>query len=275
MTRSIGGQGLNVAGSLGRAGFDLAGNILGKLAQRGIPIVKKAVKDPSAAAKYAGSAALGVTGLGLGIPALGNAYNWVDEYMLGGAAPFGVTPEQVALNAASRNAAADPASTGGQQPPTQTGGGQGGGAGQSGGASQGTVSPWTPFGQLASELAEARKDEIALRRDQLDLFGRMLSPEVQAQLLQQEVAAQQQLQAAAAQQALAKSEERTRREREIANINAWKARDVAAMQRDALVSSSLANIAYAASTPNASVLQAMNSNVAAAAKQFLPGTAVI
>jgi len=257
--------------SVGQAGFDLAGNILGKLAQRGVPILKNAVKDPAAAAKYVGGTALGVTGLGLGIPALGNAYNWVDEYMLGGAAPFGVTPEQVALNAASRNAAADPASTGGQQPPTQTGGG----AGQSGGTDQGTASPWTPFGQLASELAEARKDEIAFRRDQLDLFGRMLSPEVQAQLLQQEVAAQQQLQAAAAQQALAKSEERTRREREIANINAWKARDIAAMQRDALVSSSLANIAYAASTPNASVLQAMNSNVAAAAKQFLPGTAVI
>jgi hypothetical protein len=275
MTRSIGGQGLNVAGSLGRAGFDLAGNILGKLAQRGIPIVKKAVKDPSAAAKYAGSAALGVTGLGLGIPALGNAYNWVDEYMLGGAAPFGVTPEEVALNAASRNAAADPASTGGQQPPTQTGGGQGGGAGQSGGASQGTAPPWTPFDQLASELAEARKDEIAFRRAQLDLFGRMSSPEVRARIVQQDLAAQLQLQEAAAQQALAKSEERTRREREIANINAWKARDVAAMQRDALVSSSLANIAYAASTPNASVLQAMNSNVAAAAKQFLPGTAVI
>jgi len=261
--------------SVGQAGFDLAGNILGKLAQRGAPILKNAVKDPAAAAKYVGGTALGVTGLGLGIPALGNAYNWVDEYMLGGAAPFGVSPEQVALNAASRNAAADPASTGGQQPPTQTGGGQGGGAGQSGGASQGTAAPWTAFDQLPSVILEAQKINAALERDKLNLFERQLSPEVRARIIQQDLAAQLQLQEAAAQQALAKSEERTRREREIANINAWKARDVAAMQRDALVSSSLANIAYAASTPNASVLQAMNSNVAAAAKQFLPGTAVI
>lgn len=261
--------------SVGQAGFDLAGNILGKLAQRGVPILKGAVKDPTSAAKYIGGTALGVTGLGLGIPALGNAYNWVDEYMLGGAAPFGVSPEQVALNAASRNATADPASTGGQQPPTQTGGGQGGGAGQSGGTGQDTASPWTPFEQFPSILEKAITNDYALRRDQFEYLKTQLSPEVRAQLIQQEVAAQLQLQEAAAQQALAKSEERTRREREIANINAWKARDVAAMQRDALVSSSLANIAYAASTPNASVLQAMNSNVAAAAKQFLPGTAVI
>jgi hypothetical protein len=275
MTRSIGGQGLNVAGSIGRAGFDLAGNILGKLAQRGVPILKGAVKDPASAAKYIGGTALGVTGLGLGIPALGSAYNWVDEYMLGGAAPFGVTPEQVALNAASRNAAADPASTGGQQPPTQTGGGQGGGAGQSGGTGQDTAVPKTFISDLIPYLQERGRSQDELQREQFELFKTQLSPEARARIIQQDLAAQLQLQEAAAQQALAKSEERTRREREIANINAWKSRDIAAMQRDALVSSSLANIAYAASTPNASVLQAMNSNVAAAAKQFLPGTAVI
>jgi hypothetical protein len=262
--------------SIGKSGIDLAGNILGKLAQRGIPVLKGAAKDPASAAKYVGGTALGVTGLGLGIPALGNAYNWVDEYMLGGAAPFGITPEQVALNAAERNAAASQKTNSGQQPPAETGAGQGGGACQGGGAGRvDETSPWTAFEPIIQSLDAARRDELALRREQLELYKSQLSPEVRAQIIAQDLDAQMQLQKAAAQQALDKSRERTEREREIANINAWKARDIAAMQRDALISSSLANIAYAASTPNASVLQAMNSNVAAAAKQFLPGTAVI
>lgn len=108
-----------------------------------------------------------------------------------------------------------------------------------------------------------------------DLTAQLLDPAYIAQVTGVQRDAQIAVDAAAGNLALEKMREKSARDQSIARINAWKEVERASIQSNAIIASSLASTAYAAATPNASVLSALSGPTQAAMKAFSGGQNVI
>ena len=124
-------------------------------------------------------------------------------------------------------------------------------------------------GSLERASGDPRLDQLyALIKEQAD-------PERRRILLEQNAEFQERLQKLSAEQGLAKQQELTEREVQLANIKAWQDITTSAYQANAMMAANLANTAYIAATPNANVLSALSNAVNIGASAFKGPTRVV